>query len=239
MSFNFLVATVRGFVLAGTIAFGLQFASAEPPPAWPVKQELPAVRLRGYGTLSGALRQSADASASVLEIRCDSEEKAKLVQAKFLSDLDLLGGTKRVELVDLAGKISASEIAGQGSIAALRNAKSVFIFAAASSRALVAIYSEQLPADVIARSSGAETRVPMYLDRWDRHGFRFYYAPWMRPRLADGRDDDNYDTAGDFKFAKDSGHSGIVLWTTPNSVGTAEGINNVPDWDWALPKRIR
>ena len=234
--FNNNWPSVRGVVL-GIALFVSPALAAAPggPDALPVRQELPAVRLRGYGTVSGALRQAADPSSpSVLEIRCESEAKARLVQAKFLSDLGLLPGVARKQLTTRRGKLWVSEVAGQGSVAAVRVGARVFLVAAPTGASAAAVCERQLPPDPAVLSSDAETTVPMYLDRWDRHGFRFYYAPWMRPRLPNGRDDDHYDPRGDFTFARDSGHSGLVLWTTPNSVGSAEGVGDAPDWDWAL-----
>jgi nicotinamidase-related amidase len=69
--------------LAVVIVSGLTIASAEQPQPWPVKQELPAVRLRGYGTLSGALRQADDASASVLEHAASSSRLANRCRAVY------------------------------------------------------------------------------------------------------------------------------------------------------------
>jgi hypothetical protein len=212
----------------------LATARAEEPPALSERQELPAVRLRGYGTVSGTLRQAADSSSSVLEIRCESEAKARIVQAKFLSDLGLLPGVTRKQTTTHRGKLGVSEVVGQGSLAAVRGGAKVFVFAAPTGAALAALYERQFPPATAGLSSEADAQVPMYLDRWDRYGFRFYYAPWMRPKLPNGRDDEAYDPAGDFTFARESDHSGVVLWTVPNSVGTAEGVANVPDWDWAL-----
>jgi len=209
--------------------------AADGPSGLPAQQEMPAMRLRGYGTVSGTLRQAADVSSpSVLEIRCESEDKAKLVQAKFLSDLGLLHGVARKQVNTRPGEIWVSEVVGQGSIAAVRSRTLVYIFATPPGVSLAGFYEQQLPSGMDMQSSDAETTVPMYLDRWDRHGFRFYYAPWMRPRLPNGRDDEGYDPAGDFTFARKSNHSGIVLWSEPNKVGTDEGVNNIPGWSWAL-----
>lgn len=200
------------------------------------RRELPAVKLRGYGTVSGTFRPSEDGSAAVLTIRCQSEEKARLVQAKYLSDLGLLPGVARTGLLSGRGKIRVSEVAGRGYIAAVRVGPEVLIIAAPTHQALASLLEKQGPTGPGDLTSEAEALVPMYLDRWDRHGFRFYYAPWMRPRLPDGRDDDRYDTARDFAFARDSEQSGLVLWSEPNSFDTAAGITKLPEWDWALKR---
>lgn len=203
------------------------------PPVLSVPQELPAIKLRGYGIISATVRQ-AGPGVSVLEVRCENPDKARILHAKYLSDLGLLPGVSVAELATGRGKIAVRQVTGQGSIAAVRLNEKVLIFAATTADQLRGIIEATVPENSGALESAAQTAVPMYLDRWDRFGFRFYYAPWMRPRLANGRDDEAYDPLGDFKFAKDSGNSGIVLWNRPDAVTTAEGITNVPEWDWAL-----
>ena len=227
---------LRSALVGLAVAFFASPAPAQDPRAAPLpeRQELPTVRLRGYGAVSATFRPSADASSSVLEIRCESEDKAKILQAKYLSDLGLLPGVARKSMTTRRGKLWVEEADGQGSVAAVRDGARVLILVAPTGPGLAALFEQQFPADAAAPSSEAEAQVPMYLDRWDRHGFRFYYAPWMRPRLPNGRDDDRYDPAGDFTFSRDSGHTGLVFWTTPNPVGSAEGITDAPDWDWAL-----
>ena len=229
-----------GLFLLAIVAWAGSARAAEPPPSsLAVGQELPPIKLRGYGVLSATLREAtsrpSDArDASALEIKCETDDKARLVQAKFLSDLEALTGVSRAELATSIGNVAARRVAGQGDIAAIRAGDRVFILAANTDAGLIALVNSQLPPGADARESDATTKVPMYLDRWDRYGFRFYYAPWMRPHLPNGRDDEAYDPLNDFKFARASGTSGIVLWNSPDSVTTAEGITNVPNWDWAL-----
>ncbi len=208
---------------------------AEPTPLLSAHEDLPPVKLRGYGVISATLRRTVAApTASALDVTCENEDKARIVHAKFLSDFELLPGVARAELPTARGNVAVRHVLGQGSIAAVRIKNRVFLLAATTASDLRGLLESQVPKDAGPWETEPQVQVPMYLDRWDRFGFRFYYAPWMRPKLPNGRDDEDYDPLGDFKFARDSGRSGIVLWNRPDSVTTAEGITNVPNWDWAL-----
>ena len=72
----------------------------------------------------------------------------------------------------------------------------------------------------------------MYLDRWDKHGFRFYYAPFMRPQDAHHREVASYDPRQDFAFARQSGNLGLVVWNSPFGAPTADGILDFNSRDW-------
>ena len=74
-------------VLATTAA-----AFAAGVPTTPPSETFAPIDLRGYGTVSGALWKLDN--ESVLEIDCQDPDKAKLVQAKYLSDLQVLPGVK-------------------------------------------------------------------------------------------------------------------------------------------------
>ena len=71
---------------------------AAPPPA-PHSTAYPPARLRGYGVVAGTFTatQIDGKSASTLIIVCEDQEKAKLVQAKYLSDLQLLPGVEKTD----------------------------------------------------------------------------------------------------------------------------------------------
>ncbi len=43
----------------------------------------------------------------------------------------------------------------------------------------------------------------MFLDRWDRFGFRFYYRPWEMP--SDPAQASNYDIKSEFDYAANRG----------------------------------
>ena len=75
---------------------------------------------------------------------------------------------------------------GQGSIAAIRIKERVFLVAAATDAEQRAVVESRIPVDFECADSEGQTPAPMFLDRWDRFGFRFYYAPWMRPACRMG-----------------------------------------------------
>jgi hypothetical protein len=110
-------------VRAGFVALGLMAAAPE---------NLPPVKLRAYGTLSGSFHKlEADGyAASVLLIRCESGEKAQLVQAKYLSDVGLLPGVRALSLATSRGQVPARAVEHGGFIAAASSGDSVFVLSA-------------------------------------------------------------------------------------------------------------
>jgi len=218
LSFAFLPAITLAllFPLPGGIA----------APAVPVTREWPPIALRGYGTLSGTQTLWQSPAGSILEIRCENEDKAKLVHAKYLSDLTLLPGVKQA--MGLA-PFPYWELAGDGDLfTAARSKNGVFIFQAKALPDLTALVQQHGPRDAAFDS---EIEVPMFLDRWDRFGFRFYYGPWTQPP---GTKNGQYDFNRDFDFAKKMDRSGLVIWDGPHDNDTAAGIMRVVDWDWAM-----
>jgi hypothetical protein len=200
------------------------------------RTDLPVVSLRGYGPLSGYQWTAAGQPppVSLLEIHCTSDAKAQLLLAKYLSDLGLLPGVGPVQIATKRGPISARAIENQGAIAALRSGNRVMILAARRSQDLASLYEDNLPAAFAIDASEGEVPVPGYLDRWDKHGFRFYYGPFTRPRGTNGRDVKSYDPTQDFEFARDAGHAGLVLWHPPHPAESAEGLMNTVWWQWVL-----
>jgi hypothetical protein len=204
-----------------------------------VKQtDFSSVQLRGYGRISGSLLTSTDAApVSLLTIHCESAAKAKIVQAKYLSDFGLLPGVSSVTLQTKRGALIARQADGQGDVAALRNGSDVFILAAPTSAGLVSLDEENLPADLKIDANDAteaEAHVPMYLDRWDRWGMRYYYGPFTTPAKGINDFQSTYDPMADFHFANDEGKCGLVLWQEPFPTESAEGILKTPMWDWVL-----
>ena len=63
----------------------------------PQSVQFPTIKLRGYGALGGTcLTTETDGQrASALRITCQDREQAKLVLAKYLSDLELLPGVDK------------------------------------------------------------------------------------------------------------------------------------------------
>ncbi|HEY3417987.1 MAG TPA: hypothetical protein VGM23_13985, partial [Armatimonadota bacterium] len=198
-------------------------------------QNIPPVKLRGYGTLSGSMTsaQVDGQPTSLLTIACESIDKAKLLQAKYLSDLQLLPGVAPTPIQVRGVAQPGFAVENQGAILTARDSTTVYILAAASPKALEQ-YAEQALPQGNGLAFAPEATVPMYLDRWDKYGFRFYYGPYARPKDANGRDIRTYDVMQDFNFANAQGKCGLVLWSMPLPVESAEGISNLNYWDWAL-----
>ena len=74
----------------------------------------------------------------------------------------------------------------------------------------------------------------MYLDRWDKYGFRFYYGPFVKPQDANHREVATYDPRQDFAFAKQSGDVGLVVWNSPFGAPTADGILDFNSREWVF-----
>ncbi|MDQ3815346.1 MAG: beta-galactosidase, partial [Armatimonadota bacterium] len=186
------------------------------------------IQLRGYGKVSGQFRKiDQPPGASILQITCESAAKAQIVHAKYLSDLGLLPGVTEITLPD---GVTAPEVAGQGAIAALRAGAQVFILAARNQGALAQLVARQFKgAKPVSRP---EVEVPMYLDRWDKFGFRFYYRPWEYPPSLPRPEYKTYDFAHEFEWAEKQERTGLVFWNDQNRVDTAEGLMNEVWWDW-------
>lgn len=192
--------------------------------AWPEMQ------LRGYGRISGTLWSGA--KGSVLEIRCEDEVKARLTHAKFLSDLRAVPfGVEQTG--DRSIRPAIWRVEGQGVVTALRSGAGVFVLAAGSGADLGELLEHGLAGGVSAAASAAEVEVPMWLDRWDQFGFRFYYRPWELPKDGSGRPVSSYDVRQEFAFAEAAHRSGFVFWANAEQVDTAEGLTNTAWWDFA------
>lgn len=189
---------------------------------------LPAVSLRGYGTLSAVFRHVGD--ASLTHVTCESAAKALLTQAKYLSDLERIPGMKEVTLKLHGQAIPSRKAALGGVIACCADGQDVLIVAAPSEERAAALLGTALtqavrPADFLARA-----KVPMYLDRWDKYGLLIYYAPYDLPGGYTG-DPQAYDYGQDFEFMRDN-NIGPVLWTNALGVDSAEGLTTEINWAW-------
>jgi hypothetical protein len=190
--------------------------------------------LRGYGEVSAV--ETTAAAFSRLEIRCESAEKAGIVHAKFLSDLHALGGV-RDETLPVGGvAVPVIAVPEQGVISAFRSGRVVYLVSSPTQ----AGWLEGVTA--LKRTlAGAELtpqgKVPMYLNAWDQHGFRFYYRPWETPgkeiKWAD------YAVLGEFDFAKRENGRGFVFWAETANVDHAVGLDNDLWWDWAARAAAR
>jgi hypothetical protein len=129
--------------------------------------------------------------------------------------------------------VTAWQTADGGVIAALRDGRRVLVGAAASPSALAALLTSSLGGAWTGVESEATVSVPMWLDRWDRHSFRFYYGAFMRPKGEDQRAVKFYDPTPDYEFARKNG-AGLILWTTPTLPDTAENIMKDNEWLFAF-----
>ena len=113
----------------------------------------------------------------------------------------------------------------------------MFILAAADQEQFAAVYTERLSKVPSRPVWGPEIEVPMWLDRWDQYGFRFYYSPFKLPQkdfsfgIPEGTTEETYDFTKEFDYARDT-KSGLVLWSRLSNVGMAEGITDESAWNW-------
>jgi hypothetical protein len=204
--------------------------------------DYPSAPLRGYGTVSGTFTSSTidGKPGSLLTVTCENDDKAKLLLAKFLSDEQTLPGVSKtnfsvqpwgLSVLHFGGKpLSAYEAKGQGVFAALRLGAKVLIVASPIHEGLIATADTALKGNTAPIVCDPEVEIPMWLDRWDRHGFRFYYGGWMTPP---GEKNETYDFRGDFTFAKNSG-VGLVFWDTLNRIMGADGQTDQTFWNHNL-----
>jgi hypothetical protein len=231
-----LSVSVAGALAAADPALTINASSTLVPMS--LQRTLDEVQLRGYGTVSGRM-WNCGVGCSVLEIRCESEDRAKLTQAKYLSDLQLLPGVEAGTLAMTgprwgAAPLSLQLVKDQGVVMALRAASTLYIVAAPDLPGLQKLLDGAFTGSAAGAASSAQVTVPMWLDRFDRHGFRFYYAPFTLPppeRMADGAKPASYDFTKDFTFAKENG-AGLVLWSTQSMQSSSEGVTNANWWGW-------
>ena len=198
--------------------------------ASPASVTLPPLALRGYGTLSATFRSLQNGQSSLTHITCDSPQKALLVQAKYLSDLGLLPGTEQAT-TSVSGRVfPVWRTANSGMVACYARGNDVLLFASSSEDRLKEACAAALPLSFAVTDFGARIAVPMWLDRWDKYGFLSYYEPGTPPPNAPNGGSD-YDYNADLRFAKDHA-MGLVMWTTPLSVDTAEGMTDQQMWSY-------
>jgi hypothetical protein len=226
--------------LVALLSFGFAALQQTPAAAASATRDFPAASVRGFGTVSGSQSDSTiDGKAgSVLTITCENEDYAKMVLAKFLSDEQCLPGVTKqsvtagqwgVSSLRFGGTpVTAWQVEGQGWLSAVRVGAKVLIATAPDAAALVQQLDGAMKGAVGKPVSEAEVKVPMWLDRWDQHGFRFYYSPWATPPNVDK---DAYDFRGDSTFAKDH-HVGMVFWDNLSHVLGADGQTDRTFWDW-------
>ena len=177
----------RCFLLDGTgrrIAGPASAVGLRPSPSQTIARKV----LRGYGPVEGTFTKYVATDghrSSVLVITCADAERASLCLGKYSSDLHSLGGVADGKLTVGGVELPVVEAPGQGSIVACRQGRRVAIVAAAESRDLVALLSAMQVAR-LAELDFAGSEVPMYLDRYDKYGWHFYFDPWSKPPQRPG-----------------------------------------------------
>jgi hypothetical protein len=145
---------------------------------------LPARTLRGYGRVEAEFVEysAADKSpASILRIACTDGSHAALTLGKYLSDLRCLGGVSESHVTAGARQLPALRIEEQGSVAAWRDGPAVIIVATEQDRDLTSLLAA-LPLGESNELDFHGSPVPMFLDRYDRYGWHFYFNPWSTPK---------------------------------------------------------
>ena len=189
-------------------------------------KELPETTLRGYGKVSGEYYQFKD--GSIVKIRCADEEKAKLTQAKFLSDEQLLPGVK---LTPTASLVGALEVQGEGAVAAIRSGNIVFLLNATSSANLEKLAADALSGEKEALASKAEVTVPMWLDKWDKYGWRQTDYDLARMYMPDGSDRNTFDFFKPMEWMKRI-HLGLGVDPLISHQDFGEGMVSEPFLNW-------
>lgn len=209
-------------VLLPALVLGASAAAAQPAPK--AQLRLPAVKLRGYGNISGWF-ENLPGNASRLSIACESAAKAQLLHAKYLSDLSALPGVG-------AERDGVRVVSGQGAIAAARQGKVLRVMTAPNAPAVRALVARTLKGEKPILK--ATVAVPMWLDRWDKWNFRHYYRPWETPPGNDPK----YDFIQEFEFAR-ANKAGFVFWNDLLLNDSAEGMMNYGWFDWAAREAAR
>eukprot|EP00825_Cyclidium_porcatum_P048731 TRINITY_DN8261_c0_g1_i1.p1 TRINITY_DN8261_c0_g1~~TRINITY_DN8261_c0_g1_i1.p1 ORF type:complete len:687 (+),score=49.70 TRINITY_DN8261_c0_g1_i1:1818-3878(+) len=147
-----------------------------------------------------------------------------------MGDLSVLGGVSDEQRPFGAATVPTVAVPSQGLVSAFRVGRRVTIVAAADGRGWsngLAAVGRDLPKAELRPSAA----VPMYLDAWDRHGFRFYYRPWETPTRGQAWKD--YPVLDEFEFARRENNRGFVFWAEAANVDNAAGLDNDVWWDWA------
>jgi len=216
-------------------------AGAEVLPAGQKEATFSETALRGYGRVAATGRQTSD--GSLLEVTCESPVRAQLLQAKYLSDLELTPEVGSSELKLNGLSLNVKEIKDQGAVAAVQIDRKVFLAASPSMEGLSRLLGPVVSGRKMAVASSPQCEVPMFLNRWDKYGFRFYYSyPWSTPANYPGAKGQKkegvgkpYDQMQDFDFAAAHDRAGLVFWLNPlTNLDAAEGLMNQINLDYAI-----
>ena len=148
-----------------------------------------------------------------------------IVHAKYVSDLQELPGVAPVSVPGPNGAMAAWGLGAETFLAA-RDGKQVFVLSADSSANLAALAQSALPKDQLKFKP--EVDVPMFLDRWDKYGFRFYYGP----QVPEGKSYSTYDKNTEFEWSEKN-QTGIQVWDPVYEFDVAQGLTARNDIGWA------
>ena len=179
--------------------------------------------LRFYGRVSSETK-TLKGGVSDFVICAESEEKAKLWHAKFLSDLVCEGVAARRGSA-ATGTENLYE-APDGWMAAMRIGHRVHLLHAPTAEAIQAVQGTR----GVPR---AEVEVPMAMDAFEKYAFRFYYRLGMKPEGASF-----YDEAENIEFCRTNG-LGLVFWTGPHWADTAAGVLTDGQWGYLVDRARR
>lgn len=187
--------------------------------------------LTGYGHIKVWQDNTLLEHAKLWLIACENQDKASLLQAKFLSDIQI--NPVNGQLIKQQSMQCFQTASGTG-VGAIRLSQWVVLFTLTDVKQLGNL------AQAVARQAHCQSddlhwdstvTVPMYMDRFDKHGFRFYYRPWEVPDASQAK---TYNPISEFDFAKAKGDVGFVFWEELNQVTTGEGQFSDGWWAWAL-----
>ncbi|HEY3398925.1 MAG TPA: hypothetical protein VGM19_14850 [Armatimonadota bacterium] len=216
-------------VLAGA---ALTVPAAVPGLTVATRESLPVAPLRGYGSLGGEYVQYKAASgepSSILLIQCPDAARAGVTLGKYRSDLRCLGGVTESQVKVGAAQVAVAVVEGQGLIWAARQGATVAVVAAAREADLVTL----LGALGVGGLTGLDytgAPVPVYLDKFDRYGWSFWYGMFATPPDQAATYDFKKE---DFEWAQRMG-VGVQVAVTLNMQDTAEGVPDLSGTEWAM-----
>ena len=194
---------------------------------------LPPVTLRGYGAVAADDARYAAPSGgrvSVLTVSCADVGHARLMLAKYASDLHCLGGVTDEVLTAGGHHWKAYHAGTQGWIVAGRNGRKLALASSPDGAALAQALAACPGTSAPAFSQDASAAVPMYLDKFDKYGFGFWYAPGGSPQ---GQETTYDPVKQDLEYAKKMG-VGLQVMLDPNYADSAEGMPNFATTGWAV-----
>lgn len=174
------------------------------------------LNLRFYGSVSSESLLLENGTRDLV-ITAESDEKAKLLQAKFLSDLMLDGVSARREG-------DRYEVPG-GWMAGVREGRKVHLLHAKERTALDAVLGKS-----VKGITAAEMKVPMAVDALEKWPFRFYWRLGETPK-----DDRFHDITEELDFCRTNG-LGLVFWTGPHWADTAANVLSDGQWGHLLDR---